>query len=383
MATREPIEVEGTLEEYESEPVELPNSTNIVALDRALIDVQIATAKQYPRQIKVAFDRALRLATQDEETAGSMFYMLPRKQDGKRIFIEGPSVRLAEIIAHVWGNLRIKKRVTAITDTHVVSEGVCWDLENNVAMAAEAQRRITDKKGRRYSDDMIVTTANAAASIGLRNAVFSVIPRALWQKLLVASQAKARGEGTPIEVRRQNALAWFARYGRQEDEVLLLLGVEHANNIGEDEMEKLVGLKTAIMEGTTTIEAVFEDVDAAGEEGGKSAATQAINDRIKNAGQTPPEKKPAQPPEQKPAQPPEKKKPEAEEEKPAKATPEQVNKYAEEMGNALDLGEYKGAGRRAAQVEWQKEHIGKADTSTWGAQDYERAINMLATGILP
>ena len=64
----------------------LDGSTALEAVDRASIDIQIATAKQYPRSVDKALKEALTLATLDEETAASMFYVLPRA--GKRI--EGP-----------------------------------------------------------------------------------------------------------------------------------------------------------------------------------------------------------------------------------------------------------------------------------------------------
>src|SRR5690348_6841125 len=71
-------------------------SVALSAVDRASIDMQIATAKQYPRSITAALREATELATLDEETAKTMLYAL--KRGGK--VIPGPSVRLAEILAY-------------------------------------------------------------------------------------------------------------------------------------------------------------------------------------------------------------------------------------------------------------------------------------------
>src|SRR5690606_7715376 len=143
------------------------------------VDVQISTAKRFPRSIKAFKDMAMAMATLDEETAESCFYALPR--GGKTV--EGPSARLAEIVASAWGNMRIEGRPIAEDDRFVTSRGTAWDLQTNVAFAFESRRRITDKQNRRYNDDMIGVTANAATSIALRNAVFKAVPSAFWRPI--------------------------------------------------------------------------------------------------------------------------------------------------------------------------------------------------------
>ena len=50
----------------------------------AELDVQISTAKAYPRSIAKFQKDALTFATVDEETAGSMFYVLPKRKGGNK-----------------------------------------------------------------------------------------------------------------------------------------------------------------------------------------------------------------------------------------------------------------------------------------------------------
>src|SRR3990167_5162923 len=121
-------------------------------------DIQVSTAKRYPRSIDRSLKLAEAMATLDEETAESCMYALPR--GGKTI--EGPSVRLAEIMATTWGNLRVVGRVTAQSDTFLTAYGMAWDLESNLAEAVEVRRRITDKHGAKFNEDMISVTAQAA-----------------------------------------------------------------------------------------------------------------------------------------------------------------------------------------------------------------------------
>ena len=69
-----------------------------------------------------------------------------------------------------YGNLQLSSRIVEVADTYIVAQGVVWDLEANVRISTET-RRITTEEGRRYNEDMIMMTGNAAASIALRNAI--------------------------------------------------------------------------------------------------------------------------------------------------------------------------------------------------------------------
>src|SRR5580692_8587501 len=154
---------------------ELVLTSNIGAIVRAEIDTQIATAKAYPRSVALFKKKALGLATEDQDTAESCFYAVPR--GGKKI--EGPSIRLAEIVGYSWGNLNYGSRIIADDGKMVTAQGVCHDLESNVRASVEINRRVTNKQGKRYNDDLVILTSNAAAAIALRNAIFKVVPFAL------------------------------------------------------------------------------------------------------------------------------------------------------------------------------------------------------------
>jgi hypothetical protein len=252
----------------------------LTAVDRAAIDIQVATAKRYPRSVDRSLKEALTLATLDEETAGSMFYALPRS--GKTI--EGPSARLAEVMAYSWGNLRVDADIVAEDRGTVTAMGTCFDLEKNVAVRVRVKRRITDKKGVRYNEDMIGVTSNAAISIALRNCVFKVIPAALTRRIYAEARKASLGKGGTITQKRQNALTWFGKMGVSDAQVFEVLGVRGIDDLGEDQLITLRGLKNAIQDGETTVEQTFrpsrhsEDTDelnAALKQNGEAPATEA------------------------------------------------------------------------------------------------------------
>ena len=250
------------LEEYEVLPVEAQSvqQVSVDAMERANVDSQVATAKQYPRNIRRRIDNSIVMATMDNETAQSCGYALPR--GGKPI--TGPSVHLAKIIVSNWGNMRTEAKVVQITDKQIISRGTAWDLETNVASAFEVRRSIVDKKGNRFSDDMITVTGNAANSIAYRNAVFSVVPKAVIDKVYKAAQKCITGDLSDNEKmlkRRNDAIRFFNdEWGITEAEVIKLCGKQTVNQIKADEIALLLGMAQSLKDGDTTVEELMKPI---------------------------------------------------------------------------------------------------------------------------
>lgn len=243
---------------YEVLQVEAPNPAQLVAsldrAERANIDIQVSTAKQYPRSISRCANNAVAIATMDKETAQSCGYALPR--GGKPI--TGPSVHLAKIIAQQYGNLRAEAKVVEITDKQVVSRGTAWDLENNYAVSFEVRRSIIGRNGNRFSDDMITVTGNAANSIAYRNAIFGIVPKSITDKAYKAAQHLITGDLSDEEKlikRREGAIKHFIdTYGITEEEVIKLCGKHTVNQIQADEIALLLGFAQSLKDGDTTVD---------------------------------------------------------------------------------------------------------------------------------
>ena len=230
------------------------------AIEKANVDVQVATAKQFPRNITRAIQNSIVMATIDPDTAQTMRYALPR--GGKPI--TGPSVHLAKLIVSNWGNIRAEAKVVQITDSEVVSRGTWWELENNVATAIEVRRNIKSKNGQRFSDDMITVVGNAANSIPFRNPVFSTIPKAVTDKVYKAAQECITGDlsdEAKLLQRRTQCLKFFLdEYGITEEEVIKLCGKQTVNQIKADEIALMLGIYQSLKDGDTTIEEVLEPI---------------------------------------------------------------------------------------------------------------------------
>lgn len=251
------------LENYEVAQVAQGDAQSVIqmdAIEKANVDVQVSTAKQFPRNVTRAIQNSIVMATIDPETAQMMRYALPR--GGKPI--TGPSVHLAKLIVSNWGNIRAEAKVVQITDSQVVSRGTCWDLENNVATAIEVRRNIKGKGGQRFSDDMITVVGNAANSIAFRNAVFSVIPKAVTDKVYRAAQECITGDlsdEAKLLQKRTNCLKFFNdEYGITEDEVIKLCGKQTVNQIKAEEIALMLGIYQSLKDGDTTVEEVMEPI---------------------------------------------------------------------------------------------------------------------------
>ena len=233
------------------------DSETLSLINKAEMDIQIVTAKKYPRSIKSFLNESLELATLNEKVAEECNYALPRKENGKTKMIEGPSARFAEIVASSWGNCRAGARVVAEDKEFITAQGIFHDLEKNVAITYEVKRRITGKDGRRFSTDMIAVTGNAACSIALRNAVLKGIPKAFWVGPYEAARKTAMGDAKTLVSRRSDALGYFKKLGVTEEQICATLGVKGVEDIGLEGLATLSGLKTAIKDGDTTVERAF------------------------------------------------------------------------------------------------------------------------------
>ncbi|MDF1625623.1 MAG: hypothetical protein P1U84_05000 [Parvibaculaceae bacterium] len=240
----------------ESTSLDLIDSSLAVGMARAEIDQQIATARRYPRSIKRAVTNILSLATLDEDTAAECIYSLPRS--GKTI--SGASIRLAEIISQSWGNCRIATRVVHVdrVEKYIEAEGIYHDLETNMATLARVRRRISNKNGSLYNDDMIQQTGNAAASIARRNAILAGVPKGVWWKGYDAAVHVVRGEAKTLATRRAVAIEHFQHFGVTPEMIFAALNVEGADDIDLDDMVTLYGMASALKNGETTVEELFE-----------------------------------------------------------------------------------------------------------------------------
>ena len=240
------------------EIIQVQQADMLQALNRSEIDQQVATAKQYPRHLPTVLNQIQTYATMDVETASDCFYALYRKNaDGSDQMISGLSVRMAEIIANAWGNLRVATRIIGNDGKTITAQAVCHDLETNVAISQEVKRSILTKKGYTFSQDMQVVTGNAAAAIAFRNAVLKVIPKAVTKRVIEEVRKVAMGQALDLETQRQTLIQYFGKFNVTEQMIFDLLQITKREELDKERVFVLKGLYNAIKEGDTTVQEAF------------------------------------------------------------------------------------------------------------------------------
>lgn len=277
-------------------PAGVSDTQAIEAIQRAEIDIQISTAHRFPRSLAKVKADMLALATLDEETAAGCFYTLPARKGGDGKPIQGPSARMAEIALFGFGNIRGESRVVANDGKKITARAVVHDLERNVAVAIEVNRRITTKDGYTFSEDMQTVTGNAACSIALRNATFKVVPLALVKPVYDAARRVAVGDAKTLEERRAKAVSIFEKMGVEKARVLAAVSVPSVADIGPEELETLLGYYTAIKDGDAKIDDVFPPLPRDIRRGDESQAPKVSPVPPAQAAQASPASPPAQPP---------------------------------------------------------------------------------------
>ena len=68
---------------------------------------------------------------------------------------------------------------------------------------------------------MIQTTCNAAISIALREAIFRIVPRSLFNDIYEAARQTSIGKAQSMASRRASSIQWFVKAGATEACVVL------------------------------------------------------------------------------------------------------------------------------------------------------------------
>lgn len=252
----------------------------LAEIERASIDMQVATAHQYPRSIARFKESALALVTLDEDTAASCLYRRPvgKDQNGDEKYAEGMSVRMAEIVAGCYGNLRVATRTIESTPRYVVAQGVAHDLESNYLATAECKEATVKKDGRPYDERMRIVIEKAAHAKARRDAIFAVVPRASAKFLEVAAKELLFGNAASISKWRDRIAKWVKSLGIDERRVWSALRVGGVDDLKQTEIETLVGIQTALKSGDTTLDEAFPEIEVK-----KSNGAAALADAVKKA----------------------------------------------------------------------------------------------------
>lgn len=296
----------GTVESTEIVPKEEgavveTSSTAVAAREKAAVEARFVMAVKRPRVPENARLRVLE-ACKRPRFAESARY---RKPIGGKA-IEGLSVRFAEEIGRLWGNLYVVTTVVFDDRERRIYRVSATDLETNMAQDQDVvvekfvERKkvksgdeVIGKRTNSYGDtvymkvateDEILVKANAAISKARRNLILTLIPsdiREEAEERCVATVRDRDAEDPTAATKR--VLDAFYVLGVAADQIVALLG-KPMQQINPGDLQLLRSIHTALKEGEVTWAEVMEDKSLGKQRKvntSKAKGTDAVKERVK------------------------------------------------------------------------------------------------------
>ncbi|MBU0959817.1 MAG: hypothetical protein KKB31_07760 [Nanoarchaeota archaeon] len=275
-------------------PTKTPGGMIDVAQSRQAQEVQAAMviAKKFPRD-EIASQHRILAACKRKSLAESAVYSYPR--GGSRV--EGPSIRLAEVLAQAWGN--IDSGIIELEQRHGESTvmAYAWDLETNArstkVFTVKHERRVGKGDNFHISHladprDIYEMVANQGAR-RLRSCIMATIPGDVIEAAVVeCNKTMAGPTSEPIKDRVIKMVGAFGPYGVSQQMIEASLN-HKLDATSEAELAGLRKIFTSIKDGASKAEQWFPRGDHQPSEG--KSRTDALVDRLTPPTQTAAEKR--------------------------------------------------------------------------------------------
>jgi len=244
--------------------------------ERAIAEVQgqLARAKRFPRDLNAAHAELMESCSL-QAMAQQAFYSVPNRGTG-------PSIRLAEEIARVFGNFEFGHRELSRGDGKSEVEVYAWDKQTNNRSIRQTtvMHTVDTKQGPKVLRDQTDIDNRIAnvASKQVRGRILAMMPKWLVQDAVDKCKATLAGTTSePISVRVRKMTQAFAQYGVSNKHLTDYL--DHAlDETTVDELVDLIGIFNAIKEGAKPSEffgTEKEDAEASANTAAKLADTAA------------------------------------------------------------------------------------------------------------
>lgn len=243
----------------------MPTSVNAGAVaieqERAIAEAQgqLILAKKFPRDVNAAYAELME-ACKLMAFASVAFYTVP--QGGQKV--TGPSIRLAEEIARVYGNFEFGHRELSRTEATPTTFGrseievYAWDKEKNnrsirqitvlhVMDTREGPKKLRDQR------DIDNKIANVASK-QVRGRILSSVPKWLVESAIQECQKTLAGNNDePVSVRVRKMTQAFAKFGVTPEHLEKYLGHPLDQTLA-DELVDLTGVFNSIRDGAAPSE---------------------------------------------------------------------------------------------------------------------------------
>lgn len=236
--------------------------SNESAREVSEVQAAIIVAQRCPRD-EVRAQRDLITACKRRTLAESATYCYPRGGE----IVKGPSIRLAEVAARVWGNVQYGWKEVEKDHDKTVFEAYAWDVQTNVRVSrrfSQKHERYSKKKGKqKLTDerDIYELVANAAAR-RMRACILEIIPGdVIEDALLQCERTKLNGaKEMPMEDRIKIMVQKFQSVSVTIE--MLERRLKHPlKEISLEEMGTLADIFTSLKDGISTREDWFKTTE--------------------------------------------------------------------------------------------------------------------------
>ena len=224
---------------------------------RSIAEIQsaIAVAKRFPRD-PVDCLRKIEMACARPTLAERAVYSFPR---GKET-VSGPSIRLAEVLAQCWGNMKVGFNVKESNEDRDVVEAFCWDVENNFSVTKvftvehvrhtkSGSYKLTDPRDK-YEND-----ANQAMR-RVRACILSVIPGDILEAAVAFCQRTLETKCEVGPEHQKKLVQAFREIGVSRDMIETFLG-RRIESIMPAQMVRLRQVFASIRDEVSSVEDWF------------------------------------------------------------------------------------------------------------------------------
>lgn len=218
--------------------------------ERAIAEAQgqLILAKRFPRDLTAAHLELME-SCRIPSLAKVAFYSVPRA-GGK---VTGPSIRLAEEIARVYGNFEYGHRELSRSADKSEVEVFAWDKEKNnrsvrqitVMHTRDTQGGQIPLRDQKDVDDKIANVASKQ----VRGRILALLPKWMVQSAIEECQRTIAGNNEePLAQRIRKMVDSFGKYGVKPDQIAAYLG-HTVENATQDDFVDLIGVYNALRDG--------------------------------------------------------------------------------------------------------------------------------------
>jgi hypothetical protein len=226
----------------------------------AEVQAAVMMAKKYPRDQFTAFNN-IQIACERKTLADAAVYAYPR--GGQTV--SGPSIRLAETMAQLWGNMDYGIRELSRDDDKSVCEAYAWDLETNTRSTRifEVPHERHTKQGRYKLTDPRDIYENVAnnGSRRLRACILQIIPGDVTEAAVTKCKKTVTSGTEPIVDRIRKMVVQFEKFGVKQEHIEKRLKHEIGITTNE-ELFELVTIFNTLKDGNGKRSDFFDIVDA-------------------------------------------------------------------------------------------------------------------------